>query len=142
MQEKLEAKVGGLQSELESQTGELQAQNNDLQNNLQESIWEVEELRVGMASMVSADEQDTLGNFAYACAAEDFIWVVHRTFPGTDLNPLFYEVLAYLADNPPLAIPLPLLDLVDLGCEFSPEVELMEKLEFPIEQPAEQPSTE
>lgn len=63
-----------------------------------------------MAAMVSVDEQDTLGNFAYACVAGDFIRVVYRIFPGTDLKPLFYELLAYLADNPSSVIPLPLLN--------------------------------
>lgn len=71
-----------------------------------------------MAAMVFSQEQDALGNFTYACTAVDFIRLVHRTNPGADLQPFFDELLAFLADNPPSDIPLTLLDLAELGCEF------------------------
>lgn len=87
-----------------------------------------------MASMVSAEEQDALGNFAYICAIGETIWLVHRTLPGADFKPFFDDLLVYMANKPTPDIPLPLLDLVNLGCEFLPNMELIEKLtELPAE---------
>lgn len=101
----LEAKVSGQQAQI----GELLAQNSDLQNNIQESVRKVEESRVSMASMVQ------------------------RMTPGANLKPFFDELLAFLANNMPLTVPLPLLDLVEIGCEFPPGIEVMEKPELPAE---------
>lgn len=91
-----------------------------------------------MAEMVSAEEQDALGNFDYACTAGDLIQVVHHTSLGTNLKLMFDELLCYLARCPPPMTPLPLLDSVELGCEFPPEIELVEKLELPTEDMASQ----
>lgn len=68
--------------------------------------------------MVSTAEQEALGNFTYACVADDYIWLVHRADPRFDLRLLFDELLTFLADNLSPDTLLPLLDLVELDCEF------------------------
>lgn len=75
-------------------------------------------MKVSMASIVSAEKQNALVNFAYVCVARDFIRLVRRMNPRPDLQPFFDELLAFLADNLPSDVPLPPLDLAELGCEF------------------------
>lgn len=58
-------------------------------------------------------------------------WLVHRTLLGVDLKLHFDDLLTYIAENLAPDLPLPLIDLVELGGEFPPEIELMEKPELP-----------
>lgn len=51
--EDVEAKAGGLKFELETRTAELLARNNDLQNNLEESVREIEAAKETMTSILN-----------------------------------------------------------------------------------------
>lgn len=74
-----------------------------------------------MASMVLMDEQDALGNYAYAYNLELHPVGAPNYYRGQSLA-LFYKLLAFLADNLPSDVPLPLLDLVELGSKFLAEI--------------------
>lgn len=108
----------------------------DLQTNLQGCVQELEaaktELEMTKAQLtgtVSAADSDDSANFTYVCATGDLIWAAPRSWPEVDLQPLFDELLGYLASCAPISLPLPLLDLVEMGCIFLPGTELEEKLE-------------
>lgn len=123
--ETLEAKIGGLKLELDTRSAELEAKCSDLQNNLQGYVQELEmakaeleTVKAEMVGMVPTDEADDSANFTYVCATGDLIRAAHRSSPEFNLQPLFDNLLAYLASCPPMSMPLPLLDLVELGCVF------------------------
>lgn len=81
-------------------------------------------------------------NFSYACAVGDYIRLLHRTNPEVNLRPYFDDLLTFLEDNPPPDIPFPLLDLVELSCEFSARIQVMDNPELVVGTPIKQPVVE
>lgn len=99
---------------------------------------EVEVAKIQMTGVVSASKVDEAANFANVCATRDLIRVAHPSSPEFNLQPLFDELLTYLASCPPMSLSLPLLDLAEMGCAFPPGTDLAEKLEPQDEGAADQ----
>lgn len=107
----------------------LEAKMSDLQNNLQQSEQEMERIRATMGQMLIEEKNERSSNYTYLTTTGQNIRLVHRLMPEFDLQPLFRNLLDYLADNPPTTIPLPLADLAELGCGFPPGTKVKNRME-------------
>lgn len=113
-------------NDLRAQVEDLWAQNDNLQNNLQDSVQEAEEAKKNVVA-----EQDALGNYVYVCAAGDYIQAVQHIDPSFNLTSLFEELIAFMTENPLGDDPLPLLNLVEFGYVFPDGFVIVDKIEAP-----------
>lgn len=109
----------------------MHVQNDNLQNDLQVAVNEAEEAKDKLVA-----NRDALGNYAYICAAGDYILAICRANPSFNLAPLFEELVEYMIENPLGKDPLPLLDMVDFGCVFPAEFNIVADVDPSTEQPA------